>query len=57
MLRKRAAALLTDRSGAVAIEYTLIAGLVALAIIVALTTLGTTLGTFFTTVANLPAFT
>ncbi len=56
MLRKRAAALLTDRSGSTAIEYTFIASLVALAIVVGLTTLGTNLGAFFTSVANLPAF-
>jgi pilus assembly protein Flp/PilA len=47
---------LTDRSGSTAIEYTFIASLVALAIVVGLTTLGTNLGAFFTSVANLPAF-
>jgi pilus assembly protein Flp/PilA len=43
--------LLRDESGATAIEYGLIAGLVAVAIIAALTALGTSLDTLFTDVA------
>ena len=41
-----------DESGATAIEYGLIAGLVAVAIIVALTTLGTSLNDLFTFVSD-----
>jgi pilus assembly protein Flp/PilA len=41
-----------DESGATAIEYGLIAGLIAVVIITALTTLGTKLSGKFNTVAN-----
>lgn len=43
--------LLSNESGATAIEYGLIAALVAVAAITALTTLGTDLGTTFTDVS------
>ncbi len=47
---------LKDESGATAIEYGLIAALVAAVLVVALTSLGTKLQSTFTTVANdLPA--
>jgi len=41
-----------NRKGATAIEYGLIAGLVAVALIVGLTTLGTSLDDLFTDVAD-----
>ncbi len=41
-----------DQSGATAIEYGLIAALVSVAAIGALTTMGNTLNTLFTTVSN-----
>ena len=41
-----------DDSGATAIEYGLIAGLIAVVIITAVTTIGTNLSASFTTVAN-----
>lgn len=44
--------LVRDESGATAIEYGLIAGLIAVAIIVALTTVGTNLNTLFGEVAT-----
>ena len=44
--------LINDESGATAIEYGLIAGLVAVAIIVALTTLGGSLTSLFDTVSG-----
>lgn len=44
-------ALFNDESGATAIEYGLIAGLVSVVIIAALTTLGSNLTNVFTTVA------
>ena len=44
--------LIEDESGATAIEYGLIAGLVAVAIIAALTTLGGSLTDLFTSVSN-----
>lgn len=44
--------LIKDESGATAIEYGLIAGLVAVAIIAALTALGGSLDTLFSNVAN-----
>lgn len=40
-----------DQSGVTAIEYGLIAALIALGIVVALTTIGTDLSTVFSTVA------
>ncbi len=43
---------LRDEDGASAIEYGLIAGLVAVALITSLTGLGTALGTFFTSIAT-----
>ncbi|HYM17096.1 MAG TPA: Flp family type IVb pilin [Micropepsaceae bacterium] len=43
---------LTNQSGATAIEYGLIAGLIALAIIATVTTVGTSLSTTFTAVAG-----
>ena len=44
--------LVADESGATAIEYGLIAGLVAVAIIAALTALGTSLNSLFSGVAQ-----
>lgn len=44
--------LLGDRSGATAIEYGLIAALVAVVIIAAVTLLGTDIGNTFNSVAN-----
>jgi pilus assembly protein Flp/PilA len=44
--------LIRDESGATAIEYALIAGLVSIAIIAALTLLGTNLSNLFNTVAT-----
>ena len=41
-----------DQSGATAIEYGLIAGLISVVIIGAITTLGTKLNTKFTTIGN-----
>ena len=41
-----------DESGATAIEYGLIAGLIAVVIITALTAIGTKLNTKFTSVSN-----
>ncbi|HLZ76860.1 Flp family type IVb pilin [Phenylobacterium sp.] len=43
---------LKDESGATAIEYGLIAALVAVVLVTALTAVGTNLTTLFTTVAN-----
>ncbi|MFT5584189.1 MAG: pilus assembly protein Flp/PilA [Cognaticolwellia sp.] len=45
-------AFINDESGATAIEYGLIAGLVAVAIIAALTALGGSLDTLFSNVAS-----
>jgi pilus assembly protein Flp/PilA len=44
--------LIQDESGVTAIEYGLIAALIAIAAIGAMTTLGTNLGNTFSTVAN-----
>ncbi|GDX80335.1 PilA pilus assembly protein [Deltaproteobacteria bacterium] len=44
--------LFDDESGATAIEYGLIAGLVSVAIIVALTALGDSLDTVFSTISD-----
>jgi pilus assembly protein Flp/PilA len=41
-----------DESGATAIEYGLIAALIAVVVITALTTIGTKLNTTFTSIAN-----
>lgn len=43
---------LKDQSGATAIEYGLIAGLIAVAVIGAITTIGTSLTTKFTAVSD-----
>ncbi len=43
---------MNDESGATAIEYGLIAGLIAVVIISALTTLGTNVGAKFNAIAN-----
>lgn len=45
-------ALRSDKSGVTAIEYGLIAGLIAVAIIVVLTTVGTDLTALFTTISG-----
>ena len=42
----------SDRSGATAIEYALIAAGISIAIVVTVSTLGTTLNATFTTVSN-----
>lgn len=52
MLQNKFAALIADESGATAIEYGLIASLIAVAIIVSATTLGTKLNATFMKVAN-----
>ena len=44
--------LLRDESGATAIEYGLIAALIAVVIIVAITAVGTSLSSTFTNIAN-----
>jgi pilus assembly protein Flp/PilA len=51
-MNKIFARFIKDESGATAIEYGLIAGLIAVAIIGALTTLGTNLGSKFNAVAS-----
>lgn len=51
-MKKLAAFLLKDESGATAIEYGLIAGLIAVVIIGALTTLGTNVMNKFNAVAS-----
>ena len=43
---------LKDQSGATAIEYGLIAGLIAVVIITSVTAIGTKLNTKFTTISN-----
>ncbi len=43
---------MTDTSGATAIEYALIGTLISIVILTALTTMGTTMATFFQSVAN-----
>lgn len=43
---------LTDRGGATAIEYAMIASLIAMAVIAGVTTIGTTLSGTFQAVAN-----
>jgi Flp pilus assembly pilin Flp len=45
-----------DERGATAVEYALMIGLIAVVIIVAVTTLGTSLTTLFESVANNPPF-
>ncbi len=49
---KKLTSFLKDESGATAIEYGLIAGLIAVVIIAALTTLGSNLSNKFTEVSN-----
>jgi pilus assembly protein Flp/PilA len=51
-MRKTLQRFLTDESGAAAIEYGLIAGLVAIAAIVGMNALGANLQTLFTNVAG-----
>ncbi len=51
-MKKFVSRFVKDESGATAIEYGLIAALVALAIISGATKLGTQIGTTFNTVAN-----
>ena len=51
-MKKLAARFLKDQSGATAIEYGLIAGLIAVVIIGAVTTLGTNLSNRFNIIAN-----
>jgi pilus assembly protein Flp/PilA len=51
-MRHLATRFLRDESGATAIEYGLIAALIAVVIITAVTTVGTNLNTTFTTVAG-----
>ena len=48
----RISAFLKDESGATAIEYGLLAALISIAAIVAITAVGTSLSTTFSTVAN-----
>ncbi len=52
MMLKQIKSFCADESGATAIEYGLIAALVSVAAIGALTTMGDTLNTLFTTVSN-----
>ncbi len=52
MMLKHIGHFCVDESGATAIEYGLIAALVSVAAIGALTTMGNTLNTLFTTVSN-----
>ena len=52
MMMKQIGHFYRDESGATAIEYGLIAALVSVAAIGALTTMGNTLNTLFTTVSN-----
>ena len=49
---KSARVLLADRKGVTALEYGLIASLIAVAIIAGVTQLGTSLGTLFTGIAS-----
>lgn len=51
-MRKLAAFFLDDQSGATAIEYGLIAGLIAVVIIGAVTALGTNISAKFNIIAN-----
>ncbi len=51
-MNKLFARFIKDESGATAIEYGLIAGLIAVVIIAALTTLGTNIGAKFNTIAS-----
>ncbi|HEX5279026.1 MAG TPA: Flp family type IVb pilin [Micropepsaceae bacterium] len=51
-MRQFMSKLIKDESGATAIEYGLIAGLISVVIITAVTTVGTNLTGKFTTIAN-----
>ena len=51
MYRKKLSRIIRDQSGATAIEYGLLAGLVSAAAIGVLTTLGVSLGSVYNTVA------
>ncbi len=51
-MKKLSALFLKDESGATAIEYGLIAGLIAVVIIAALTTLGTNVSAKFNAIAS-----
>ncbi len=51
-MKKFVQSFLANQSGATAIEYGLIASLIAIAAIAAMTTLGTKLSTTFTTVSD-----
>jgi pilus assembly protein Flp/PilA len=51
-MKKLAARFIKDQSGATAIEYGLIAGLIAVVIIGAVKTLGTNISTKFNAIAN-----
>ena len=51
-MKKLFVSLLKDQSGVTAMEYGLIAGLVAVVIIGAVTTVGTELNAVFTTIGN-----
>ncbi len=51
-MKNLATRFIKDRSGATAIEYGLIAGLIAVVIIAAITTLGTNLSAKFNVIAN-----
>ena len=52
MCRKTPTRIIKDRSGAAAIEYDPLAGLVSVAAIGAMSTLGTSLGSVFNTVST-----
>jgi pilus assembly protein Flp/PilA len=52
LMARVALAVYGDRKGVTAVEYGLIAGLIAVAIIAAITTLGTNLSTLFSQVAG-----
>ena len=45
---------LADKSGATAIEYALVAGLISIVIVTALTSIGTTLSGFFAAITFTP---
>jgi pilus assembly protein Flp/PilA len=51
-MRKLISRFLKDQSGATAIEYGLIAGLIAVVIITSVTAIGTKLNSKFTTISN-----
>ena len=51
-MKKLAARFIKDQSGTTAIEYSLVAGLIAMVIIGAVTHVGTALSTRYNTIAN-----